>query len=618
MERESFEDDEVAKILNDHFVSIKVDREERPDIDHIYMSVCQALTGHGGWPLTVFLTPDKEPFFAGTYFPKTRKYGHTGLLELLVQIAATWEQKRDKLLEAGTHITQAIQNLEVSSSDTLELEIIHEAFRKMEKSFDKTYGGFGKAPKFPTPHNLSLLLRYYKVMENEKALEMVEKTLESMYKGGIFDHVGFGFSRYSTDQKWLVPHFEKMLYDNALLAIAYTETYLATDKEFYKDVANKIFHYVLRDMVSPECGFYCAEDADSEGVEGKFYVWTKEEIFSILGEEDGAFYCKYYDISKQGNFEGHNIPNFIGQDLNKLQDIDLREKLTEMNVRLFQVREKRVHPHKDDKILTSWNGLMMAALAYAGRSFGNPSYVKAAQNAAHFIDSYLRREDGRLLARYRDGDARHLAYLDDYAFLIWGLIEIYEASFDAAYLARAMELTQDMIRLFWDEEHDGLFLYGKDQEQLLIRPKDVYDGALPSGNSVAALNLLRLGRMTGNGELEEKARRLFHLFGGSVKQAPHGFTHFLMAFLFAESPTKEIVLAGDCHDPALQTMLQKINSRFLPHTVIIHRTEDQALYQLIPFIKEQGAINEQATAYVCENFACQAPTTDISEFVQKL
>jgi len=362
MERESFEDEEVAEVLNKYYISIKVDREERTDVDAIYMAVCQALTGQGGWPLTIFMTPDKKPFFAGTYFPKERKYGRSGIIEILEELQDAWENKRDKVLSAGESVVKGIENKYFKSeAGAVEREALDHAYRYYEQSFDSIYGGFGEAPKFPTPHNLTFLLRYWKMSGNKKALDMVEKTLQSMYQGGMYDHVGWGFSRYSTDKKWLVPHFEKMLYDNALLAIAYLECYQATQNEFYARVAREIFSYVLRDMTSEEGGFFSAEDADSEGVEGKFYVWSLDEVFDVLGRESGKAFCQTFDISNAGNFEGENIPNIIGKDLNTGQDLkNEREKL-------FLHREKRIHPLKDDKILTAWNGLMIAALATGAR-----------------------------------------------------------------------------------------------------------------------------------------------------------------------------------------------------------------------------------------------------------
>ncbi|WP_331489727.1 thioredoxin domain-containing protein [Tepidibacter hydrothermalis] len=485
--------------------------------------------------------------------------------------------------------------------------------------FDTRYGGFGNAPKFPTTHNLSFLLRYYKATGKKEALEIVEKTLESMYKGGIFDHIGFGFSRYSTDRKWLVPHFEKMLYDNALIVITYLEVYQLTQNDLYKQIADKIFTYVLRDMTSNEGGFYSAEDADSEGEEGKFYVWNKEEVKSVLGKEYGEMFCKHYDITNDGNFEGKSIPNLIKTSLSETEnDIDLKEKLDECRDKLFKYRLDRIHPHKDDKILTSWNGLMIAAMAYGGRALNNLDYINASKKAAKFILNNLRTEDGRLLARYREGEVAHLGTIDDYAFMIWGLIELYETTFDIVYLQNAIDLNNDMINLFWDENEGGLFITGKDSEELVVRPKDIYDGATPSGNSVATMNMLRLAKLTGNQELEEKAMSQFNLFAGKIKENPNSYSYFMMAFLFSNIDTKEVVIVGDRNNKDTQTMLENINSRFLPFTTVILNNGNPKLYEKVPFVKNQGMIDDKTTAYLCENFSCNRPTSDIEKFIESL
>ena len=400
MERESFEDPEVAELLNKHYISIKVDREERPDIDHIYMTVCQALTGHGGWPLTLFLTPDKKPFYAGTYFPKEDRMRMPGLMTVLKSISKAWEDDRKRLAQSGEQILVAINQPDKAEGELDADDAIHEAFAHFKYSFDSQYGGFGQAPKFPSPHNLSFLLRFWYVYKDDLALEMVEKTLEAIHKGGIFDHIGYGFSRYSTDRKWMVPHFEKMLYDNALIAMAALETYQASRKEHFAEMSRQIFTYVLRDMTSPEGGFYSAEDADSEGEEGKFYVWTPDQVKAILGDRNGEWYCKYYDITEHGNFEGFSIPNRIRSSSESTEPGQESDFVETSRRKLFEARETRAHPYKDDKILTAWNGLMIAALAMGGRILKNDSYTRAAEKAADFIFKKLVRQDGRLLARY--------------------------------------------------------------------------------------------------------------------------------------------------------------------------------------------------------------------------
>ncbi|MBU3196396.1 thioredoxin domain-containing protein [Clostridium algidicarnis] len=534
MAHESFEDEEVANILNNYFICIKVDREERTDIDSVYMSVCQAMTGGGGWPLNLFLTKDKKPFYAGTYFPKTSKYNQTGFIEILESIHDVWVSNKDHVLTTADQVVKTLNEDTYDESSNISKEILNEGFQSFLNSFDAVFGGFSKVPKFPSPHNLSYLLSYYKATREAKALEMVEITLKSMYKGGIFDHIGFGFSRYSVDEKWLVPHFEKMLYDNALLAMAYIETYEITKDNIYKEVAEKILTYILRDMTSPEGGFYCGEDADSQGVEGKFYLWDFTEIYKVLDMEEGNLFINYYGIQREGNFEGSNIPNLIGEGLEDLDKPDLRDKLENIRRKLFDYREKRIHPHKDDKILTSWNGLMIAAFAKAGRILNEEKYKDASIKALEFVFTKLQREDGRLLARFRDGESRYLAYLDDYAFIIWALIEVYEVTKDYSYIENALELNKDMMELFSDKEKGGLFLYGRDSEKLILRPKDIYDGAIPSGNGVAAMNMLRLSKITEDVKLKDEAESIFKVFGDSINKMPRAHAKTLDALLYSK------------------------------------------------------------------------------------
>ena len=619
MERESFEDSEVAAELNKGFVAVKVDREERPDIDHVYMTVCQALTGQGGWPLTVIMTPEKKPFFAGTYFPKSGRHGMPGLIEILQQVAGVWEKKRGKLVQSGDEITQVLNSGAFSGKPgELSDDVSDQAFNQLFRRFDSTYGGFGRAPKFPSPHNLTFLLRYYHVHRNKEALEMVEKTLEQMYKGGIFDHIGFGFSRYSTDQKWLVPHFEKMLYDNAVLAIAYLESYQLTKKEVYRKVAEKIFSYVLRDMTSPQGGFYSAEDADSEGEEGRFYIWDPEEIKEILGDEKGDFYCRLYDITEHGNFEGKNIPNLIGRNLNEIsaEEQSLAEECRE---ELFRAREKRVHPYKDDKILTAWNALMIVALALGSRILRDDDYLKAADKALKFISNNLVDRDGRLLARYRDGEAAYPAYLDDHAFLVWALLEMYETSYEPEYLKQAVSINGAMLELFWDDENGGLYMTGKEALELPARPKEVYDGALPSGNSVAAHNLLRLAALTGDNIYEEKAAAIFKAFGGDADAHPAGYTHFLQAYLYWQSPTREIVIVSKTGNGEAKEMIGILQEQFLPHTVSLYvAPQNDSIVEAIPYLSDYRAIDEEIAAFICKNQSCQTPLYDADAFRQAL
>ncbi|MFZ5596503.1 MAG: thioredoxin domain-containing protein [Bacillota bacterium] len=618
MERESFEDQEVADILNGNFVPVKVDREERPDIDHIYMAVCQALTGQGGWPLTVILTPDKKPFFAGTYFPKRGKWGVAGLVDILEKTIRKWKTDRETLTRAGNTITEIMADRLSPGEKGPGGDAVEEGYRYLEEAFDPECGGFGEAPKFPVPHNLMFLLRYWKRSGNQKALEMVEKTLRAMYAGGIYDHIGFGFARYSTDQKWLVPHFEKMLYDNALLALVYTEACQVTGNNFYRRVAGEIITYVLRDMTSPEGGFYSAEDADSEGVEGKYYLWTSGEVDGVLGPEDGALFRRIYNITPEGNFEGSNIPNLIGS--GSPDSID-SEWLGAMRNKLLSHREKRVRPFKDDKILTSWNGLMIASLAVNYTVTGDESRLAAAVKAAEFIRSKLMDEGGRLLARYRDGEAAIPAYIDDYAFFQWGLLELYNATFDTEYLKRSLQLLDQMKELFWDDRDGGFFFYGKDSEQLFARPKEVYDGATPAGNSVAALNIIRLARMTGRDDLQDLARRQIDAFSGTVSGHPGGHTMFLSAMQSIDGPSREIVIAGKRGDRDVEKMMEAVHREFLPDTVVIFRQDNGQsleLDELSPMSRGHGPVNGMPAAYVCENFSCRAPETDADKFVVEI
>lgn len=614
MARESFEDEEVAQLLNKHFVSIKVDREERPDIDIIYMNACQAMTGQGGWPLTIIMSPDKKPFFAGTYFPKESRWGRPGFMDLLLQITKAWKEERENIDSVGNHVIQVLQTQTEGISGELNEETLKEAFNQFVVRFDDIYGGFGDAPKFPTPHNLLFLLRYWHRTGKDKALEMMEKTLDSMIRGGIFDHIGYGFHRYSTDRKWLVPHFEKMLYDNALLAYTLVEAFEATGDSIYKHTARKVFDYVIRDMTSPEGGFYSSEDADSEGVEGKFYVWTPEEIINVLGFEDGKWFCDVFDITSKGNYEGKNIPNLIESGIVE------NERLSQCREKLFLVREKRIHPHKDDKILTSWNGLMIAALAKGARAFDDEKLSKVSEKAVDFIFAKLTNKEKRLLARYRDGHAAFLGYLDDYAFLVWGLLELYETTFNVTYLKKAQELNKQILELFWDKEKGGLFFNGNDSEELIVRSKEIYDGAIPSGNSVAAFNLIKLSRITGDTELYKKAKQIFTVFAGNISEHPSAYAFFLTALQFALEGSKEIVIAGDLGDYDTKSIIKKVRSYYMPNAIILLNPGGESgkeLEKLIPFIKEMKPLDRKATVYVCENYSCQVPITEL-DYLEKI
>ncbi|HVJ47797.1 thioredoxin domain-containing protein [Desulfitobacterium sp.] len=643
MERESFEDSEVAKLLNRYFVAIKVDREERPDIDHLYMEFCQALTGSGGWPLTVLMTPEKRPFYAGTYFPKHSRYGRPGLMDLLSQIGELWEKDEGKLRKSAEEIVKAVTSREEStpreheSQDSQALqgflkaqtvgdassdfqswasELIEQAYQALAQNFDSHYGGFSQAPKFPSPHNLTFLLRYAKDHPERPADAMIRKTLDSMGKGGIYDHIGFGFARYSTDQKWLVPHFEKMLYDNALLAIAYLEAYQSQKAPQDAQKAQEIFAYVLRDMTSPGGGFYSAEDADSEGVEGKFYVWTPEEVATILGEERAALFCEVFDITPGGNFEGKSIPSLRSANTveharkHNLNPEAFEAILEEDRQKLWHSREKRVHPHKDDKILTSWNGLMIAALSKGGQILGEEKYIRAAEQAVQFLLKNLYPQE-RLLARFREGNAAYLGYLDDYAFFIWGLLELYMACGKSIYLKTALSLQEQLEFLFIDEEAGGYYLTGSDAEELLIRPKEIYDGALPSGNSITALNLLRLARLTGEDRWESRAEKQLLSFRSALSTYPAGYTAFLQALQFALQPSQELLFVGPLNHAGIPSLRQTFFAEFLPYSSLLYH--EGTLGKLLPWVQDYPFDPNKVLAYLCENFTCQKPVEDPGE-----
>jgi len=635
MAHESFEDPEVAELMNDNFVSVKVDREERPDIDRVYMTVCQMMTGSGGWPLTIIMTPDKKPFFAATYIPRETRFGRIGLLDLIPRIKEFWSTRQSDILNSASQITDAlIKASPVFSGQEPGESVLQLAYDQLTARYDNEYGGFGGAPKFPTAHNLLFLLRYWKRTGNENALSMVEETLRAMSRGGVYDHVGFGFHRYSTDSQWLVPHFEKMLYDQALLAMAYTEAYQATGKEEYSQTAREILSYVLRDMTSPEGGFYSAEDADSEGEEGKFYLWTEDEIRKALSNEEADLTIKVFNILKDGNFAdevngsktGKNILHLmqsaaeIAADLN-MPEPDLKNRLEVIRHKLFTYREKRVHPHKDDKVLTDWNGLMIAALARAARVLNEPQYIYAAVRARDFIMTGLRTSDGRLLHRYRDGQAAVPANLDDYAFFIYGLLELYETTFDVSCLRTALDINKDLLEHFWDDSGGGFYFTADDAESLLIRQKEIYDGAVPSGNSVAMLNLLRLGRITADAGIERKASEIGKVFAETVSQYPSACTQLMAAIDFAVGPSYEVVIAGDARGSNTGKLLDAIYRNFIPNKILILRPAEEEhpeIDEISPFARYHPARHGEATAYVCFNYNCHLPTTEINTMLELL
>ena len=616
MEHESFEDDSVAKLLNDSFISIKVDREELPEIDHVYMSVCQAMTGRGGWPLTIVMTPAKEPFFAGTYFPKDKRGGRSGLFQILPMIADAWNSKRQDIMTSVGQVKNYLDQLNSKpAGNNFSTELINRAYDQFRNGFDEEYGGFFRAPKFPSPHNLIFLMRYHHSFDNKIALDMATKTLKQMRLGGIYDHIGFGFHRYSTDRHWLVPHFEKMLYDQAMIAMAYTEAYHITGEDIFAQTAREIFTYVLRDMTASEGGFFSAEDADSEGEEGKFYIWTEQEIKEVLGEDYGKEFNDIFSITTPGNYRDEssgketrlNIPHLKNYNTNGSNEFEsAREKL-------FNIREKRIHPLKDDKILTDWNGLMIAALAKAAIVLDEPVYLDAAEKAAEFVLHSISKGE-RLLKRYRNGVAALDAHLDDYAFMAWGLLELYEATFATKYLSQSLDLMNIMVEDFWDDKNGGFFLGSDQSEKLIVRSKTAYDGAIPSGNSVAVMNMVKLTRITGNTNWAELAEKTIRAFSEDVNRAPTGYTLMLTGFMFDTQNSKEIVIVGDSRNRNTTKFLHTIRASYAPHKVLLFKdtsVSDNRLEQLANWTSTQNSINGKPTAYVCKNFACNQPTSDL-------
>ncbi len=633
MEHESFEDEEVAKLMNETFVSIKVDREERPDIDKVYMEVAMVLSGRGGWPLTIIMTPEKKPFVAATYIPKQDRYGQRGMMSLIPVIDQLWKNEREKVEMTVEQVHGSLISTSLTeSSGTVDEATILRTFSEFSKRFDDKYGGFNIAPKFPSPHNLLFLLRYWKKADDPWALHMVEKTLQEMRKGGIFDQIGFGFHRYSTDQEWLLPHFEKMLYDQAMIMLAYTELYQVTGKKEYADVVLEIHEYLIRDLTSNEGGFYSAEDADSEGVEGKFYVWSYDEIFSNLEKEDVDFFTKIFNITKEGNFQdeatgedtGLNILylqetiSMIGQTLN-MDENRVRERIQSIRQNLLMIRERRIRPHLDDKILTDWNSLMIVALAKASQVLDNSILLTSAQHALDFIlDNML--VNGELYHRYREGEVAVPAFHDDYAFLIWALLEMYETTFETRLLKLAKNITDLMLIRFEDEESGGFYFSGEKNEELLVRKKDAYDGAIPSGNSIAAFNLIRLSRILGEVKYEEKATQTIMAFAEVIDKAPTGFSMLLSALDYQVGKSFEVVIAGEIDDHDTQVMLKKLRSMYQPNMVVLLRTNDTKLDldEIAPYTKYYNLVNNKTTAHVCIDYNCKLPTNDLNQMVSNL
>lgn len=611
MEHESFEDEETARIMNEHFVNIKIDLEERPDVDQIYMTYVQMTTGHGGYPLNVFLTPDRVPFFGGTYFPPVNRYNMPSFQRVLTSVAEAWRDRRDELLHSANEVLGELRRVGLAESAPagLNSEQLDSAFLSFSRSFDKINGGFGGAPKFPPPMSLEFLLRYYKQTGDENALEMVLKTARKMAQGGIYDQLGGGFHRYTVDAIWLVPHFEKMLYDNAQLVRVYLHLFQKTEDEYYKRIAVETLEYVKREMTHGQGGFYSTQDADSEGVEGKFFVWTPQEVEKILGEEDARIFNFYYDVSEEGNFEEKNILSVkytIAEvaEVLKVSEEKLKNSLELSRKLLFEAREKRIKPFRDEKVLTAWNGLMLAAFAEASAILDNREYLEIARKNADFILENLQK-NGYLLRTWKDGEAKLNAYLEDYANFADGLIEFYQVSGDIKYLAEAKRLADLMIAEFWDEEAGGFYFTANSHEELLIRSKDFYDNATPSGNSAAADALLKLSRLAGEEKYEKFAVTILRLVAPQIRRYAPGFGRALSALEFYLNPTKEVVIVGE-KGSELEREIWRV---YLPNKVVVLSENPEKEAELIPLLQDKKTVGENPTGYVCENFVCQRPVT---------
>ena len=625
MERESFENDDIAEIMNLNFVNIKVDREERPDLDAVYMEAVQMLTGSGGWPMTVFLTPDGKPFYGGTYFPPVDRHNMPGFPRLLETVSQAYRNSNSEIRRVTDQLTEQMGRTANMPRGTgaLDESILHNAYNSLATNFDYQNGGVGSAPKFPQAMTLEILLRYHAHGHNERALSMLDLTLEKMARGGIYDQVGGGFHRYATDAFWLVPHFEKMLYDNALLARLYLHTLLATGRALYRRITEEILDYVLREMTGEHGGFFSATDADSEGEEGKFFVWSPEEIEEALGSEDAGLFSAFYGVSQRGNFEGKNILNISvkatdfaerqGVTLERLLDVIRRGKET-----LRLAREEREHPLLDDKALASWNGLMLRAFAEAGAALERQDYLDAAAKNAAFLLEVMRPE-GTLLRSYREGQAKLHGFLEDYSFVADGLLSLYEATFQQRWLDGAVELADEMISLFWDEGEGCFYDTGRDHEELVIRPRDVFDNAQPCGGSVASDVLLRLSVITGNEDYASKAVAPLRTLAELMGRAPAGTGRWLAALDFYLSTPKEVAVVGPLDDPDTVALLRTVNGRYLANRVIVGADgESAAATSGLPLLEGRGMVDGRPTAYVCENYACQLPVTSAEALAAQL
>ncbi|MCX7876815.1 MAG: thioredoxin domain-containing protein [Melioribacteraceae bacterium] len=625
MEKESFEDFEVAKILNENFISIKVDREERPDIDSIYMTTCQLMTGRGGWPLSIFMMPNKKPFFAGTYFPKENRYGKIGFKELLLQISNAWKTKYDQINYSSDEITSLLQNYfsKINKNDIPE-NIIDIAFDSLNSNYDKEFAGFGKAPKFPSPHNLLFLLRYFKIKNDSSALNIVLETLKNMRLGGIYDQIGFGFHRYSTDRKWLVPHFEKMLYDQAMLIIVYSEAFQITKNAFYKNVVYEIIEYLNYNMRSKDNAYFSAEDADSEGEEGKYYLWTYDEIKNLLNEFEFNLAVKIFNVDKDGNYldeithtkNGKNILHlkYTLEELAQQLEIPYNQFINIYNEiinKLKTSRQNRIHPFKDDKILTDWNSLLISAFSIAGRIFGDNDLINYAENIFQFINKNLLNKNYELLHCYRNNKSQINATLDDYSFLIWGLIELHQSTFNKIYLEHAINLANVTIENYYDESNGGFFIAGKSSNDLIIKTKDHFDAAIPSGNSVMIYNLVRLNSILFINNYKKIIDKTFEFYSHHLTTTPSALTFLLVSFM-QYNYSNELVIVYD-NNKDLNDAINKISNSFIPFLNVIPLSINNKPAEF----ESYNLLNEKITFYLCKNFNCQLPTNDLNDVLNE-
>jgi len=636
MENECFENEEVAALLNEHFINIKVDREERPDIDEIYMAAVQAMTGSGGWPMSVFITPDLKPFFGGTYFPKDSKYGRPGFITILNSLVEAWEKKREQITKSSNDLTEHMINVlssEMSGDVLPTAEIITQATDQLQGSFDGEYGGFGSAPKFPSSPSIALLLREYKRNNYPDTLKAATVTLDRMAQGGIYDHLGGGFSRYSVDDQWLVPHFEKMLYDNAQLAQVYLEAYQLTGNNYYRKIVEDTFTYIMRDMRDERGGFYSAEDADSEGEEGKFYIWDKSELVEILGEDDAHIFNTYYNVKDKGNFSSHEsyhagknvlhtpLPDPAVAELLNISVEELHTRLKPIKEKVLAIRNQRVRPGLDDKVLTSWNALMITAFAQGYQVLGDEMYRSAAVEASQFLLNDMTR-DGELLRTHRKGESRLPAYLDDYAFTVAAFLDVYESTFDIKWITAAQQLTDTMNIKFWDNEAGEYYFTSDDHKNLIMRTRNSQDSAVPSGNSVAAYALLRLAKYTDTEAHYEKAERILKRNSVYLDKHPLGFTRMLCTVDFLVYPPKEITIVGALENTDTQALLNTTRSAFIPNKIVAHLnptdSDTAAHEELLPLLKHKVMLHGKATAYVCKNFTCKEPVTDTKSLIEQL